>query len=51
MWRTFVHIFKQFDGNFCIIFKSVFIKTCEELWEKYAIIGITIDIDTTEKYP
>ncbi len=29
---------------------SVFGKTCEELWEKYAIIGIDIDIDTREKF-
>ncbi len=29
---------------------SVFGKTCEELWEKYAIVGIDIDIDTREKY-
>ncbi len=34
----------------CPIFTSVFRKTCEELWEKYANIGIDIDIDTREKY-
>ncbi len=35
---------------FCTIFMSVFGKTSEELWEKYAIIRINIDIDTREKY-
>ncbi len=42
---TFIRIFLW---KFCTIFTSVFGKTSEELWKKYAIIGIDKDIDTRE---
>ncbi len=51
MRRTSVQIFKHFDGNFVrTFFTSVFGKTLKDLWGKYAIIGIDMDIDTREKY-
>ncbi len=42
---TFLSIFLW---KVCTIFTSVFGKTSEELWKKYAIIGIDIDIDPRE---
>ncbi len=38
----------KFLWKFRTIFTSVSGKTSEELWKKYAIIGIDIDIDTRE---
>ncbi len=50
MRRTSVQIFKHYDGNFVLFLRQFFGKTSEELWERYAIIGTDIDIDTIEKY-
>ncbi len=42
---TFLSIFLC---KFCTIFTSVFGKTSDEWWKKYAMIGIDIHIDTRE---
>ncbi len=42
MRRTFVLIFKHFDGSFVLVLRQFL----EKLQEKYAVIGIDMDIDT-----
>ncbi len=46
MRRTSIQIFKHFDGNFVLFLRQFLEKLEKNCGEKYAIIGIDIDIDT-----
>ncbi len=46
MQRTSVQIFKHFDGNFVLFLRQFLEKLEKNYGEKYAIIGIDMDMDT-----